>query len=171
MGLVGQLPNVGRIGIFLAQHKQYEQAILFYDHGIKTNTNLTVSRIYADRGAAWARLNRYDKALEDFTQSIEINAWDCEHHLSRLPPRLLREGSADFQNAYLQLADRAIEVTEGIGQSYLARSQVYLALGEREKAKTDLRRGIEVDPDASVRVGLWSLRKELQAETSPPSPQ
>jgi len=153
VGLEGLVPNIGRVGNFLDKHGKHEKAIVFYNHGVQTqNTSPAVSRIYADRGASWARLKQYDKALADFTSSIEFNAWDCEHHLSRMRPPMLRESPADFQAAFLKLADRAIEITDGNGQSYITRSLVLLTLGQRDNAKKDLARGVELDPNSTSEI-------------------
>ena len=166
VGLEGRVPNIGRVGNFLDKLGKHEKAIVFYDHGVETqNTSPAVSRIHADRGASRARLKQYDKSLADFTSSIEIGGWDCEHHLSRMRPSMLRESPTDFQEEFLKLADRAIEITEGTGQSYITRSLVLFNLGRREEAKENLARGIELDPDFEIRDYLQPLLRELQDET------
>ena len=166
IGLQGQIPHVGRVAEFLDKHKQHEKAILFHDHGVRTTPEPNVSRRYADRAACWMFLKRYDKALADFSSSIEINAWQCEHHLSRMRPTMLRESPADFQAAFLKLADRAIEITGGNGESYITRGMVLHMLRQREKAKEDLARGVKLDPEFKVRWYLNSLLKEMQEEKS-----
>ncbi|MCA9214747.1 MAG: tetratricopeptide repeat protein, partial [Planctomycetales bacterium] len=167
VGLQGQAPNIRRVGEFCHSRKMYEQAILFFDHDIKTTTTTpSVSRTYASRGASRAKLQEYEIALADFTSSIEINAWDCEHHLTRMTPIMLRESPPEFQQAFLKLADQAIEVTEGEAVSYVARAYVHRSLQRPEMARVDLTKALAIEPNYKV---LWSLRpliREIQSESS-----
>ena len=167
LGLDGHVPNIRRAGELLDKSGMHEEAIRFYNHHVqrsKTHHDGSVCRTYAQRGASWAHLKQYDNALADFTTSIEIGARECEHHLSRMSPEMLRESPKDFQVEFLKLADRAIELT-GSGQSYITRSLVLYALGKREKAKADLARGVDLDPNFKVRWYLQPSVQELQAET------
>lgn len=151
--------QIRRAGRLLDRAGKHEQAILFYNH-VMAYPDGAVCRTYAQRGASWAHLKQYDKALADFTNSIESGANGCEYALSRMSPSMLQESPADFQAKFLQLADRVVE-TEGSGQSYIARSLVYFNLGQRDKAREDLSRGVELDPDFKVRDYLRPLLKEL----------
>ncbi|MEO2045775.1 MAG: tetratricopeptide repeat protein [Pirellulales bacterium] len=164
LGLQGQIPNIRHVGEFFDKRKLYEQAIRFYDHDIQVSTATpSVSRTYALRGASRANLKEYDKALADFDSSIEYNAWDCAHHLTRMSPIMLRESPEDFQQAFLKLADRAIEMTEGAAVSYVARAYVHQSLKRREMAVADLSKAIEIDSAYKVPWTLRRLLRELEA--------
>ena len=84
-------------------------------------------------------------------------------------PPTLWESPADFQAEFLKLADRAIEITGGNGQSYITRAVVYFNLHQRDKAKEDLARGVALDPDYAknnVRDYLQPLLREIEDEKS-----
>jgi tetratricopeptide (TPR) repeat protein len=82
----------------------------------------------------YSDLQKYELALSDYNNAIDINPNDATAYLGR---GVLY---SDLRKYDLALSDfsKAIEINPNLAQAYLGRSILYAILGQPEKVKIDL---------------------------------
>ena len=116
------------------------------------------------------QLQHYDKALESIAKAVELNPGDGSNlwwippvEVAKCPDEQLRQG-------LLELADKAIEKTQGAAQAYTARAMLYDAFGRDDEARR-FRQGPRTRPENHVRHGERIPRRTCRGtRRSPTSP-
>jgi tetratricopeptide (TPR) repeat protein len=158
----------------LLNQRKYEEAAIHFDSMIRDDISL--SQAYYGRGAAFLGLRRFDEALRDFTNSINIekkpevlasrcNTYriytkydealrDCLEALSLdsmnndalLATILLYIDKQNYTEAH-ELIDRFIQVNPDVSSGYYALAQLQMAEGPSIAAIDSLTKALELDPD------------------------
>jgi len=97
---------------------------------------------YFQRGLAYGRKGQYDKAIADYTKSIEINPGDATVYISR-GFAYVKIGQYDKAIADVT---KAIEINPGDVGSYKKRGLIYSIRRQYDKAIADFTKAIEINP-------------------------
>ena len=126
-------------GIALNRLKRSREAIAAYDDAEKLNP--LDPDIFFDRGCAYRDLRQYDRAIEDFTKSIEIEP-QPRSFLNRavIYDRLHRYDLA------LEDATSAIKLNPRYAKGYEERCTIRFFLDDLKSALQDCNKALEMDP-------------------------
>ena len=109
-----------------------------YTAQIKANPN--DAEAYKNRGDAYAKLKKYDKALDDCNKAIEFNPNSAEAYNNR------GIAYSDLNNYKKAVSDytKAIELKSNDGLYYYNRGLAYEALGDSSRADPDFKKATEL---------------------------
>jgi len=111
--------------------------------------------LYKRQAVALFYLKHFDKALAAIAKAVELNPGDGSN-LWWIPPRQVAKCPEErFRKGILELADKAIEKTNGAAGCYAARARLYDAFGQPEKALADFANVIELQPRSAA---VWTRR-------------
>ena len=79
-GLENLLLNIGACHDELGN---YEQALAAYDQALERRTVSSIADVYYNRGTTYARLQRHEAAVADYTRSLELDAHNAEARVNR----------------------------------------------------------------------------------------
>ena len=155
--------------------KDYDQAMADYAKAIDVNT--TWGLLYTNRGLTWQRLGQYQKALDDFNRSIEVQpgygpAYQAKAWLLATCP------DAKFRNGgeALDMARQAVFIDRNQGTldtlaAAFARAGDYLQAAAIQEQAADLARGSQGDEPAPEpllrRLQLYKQKKPYTAPVPP----
>lgn len=100
---------------------------------------------YSDRGREYLRLIKPDEAIRDLTKAIEITPTDASY-VNRANSFLLKR---QFKDALADAA-KAIALNPRNANAYNARGLAYAGLGQKQKAISDYRTALSLDPTLSA---------------------
>jgi tetratricopeptide (TPR) repeat protein len=136
------------IGVFLAlssftfvKSRSYSDPMTFYNSAISQNSNSDFAHIH--RGYLYNTQGRYDKAMDDFTKTIQINPGYAEAYNNR---GIIYGSQGEYDKAINDYT-KAIELKPAIAEAYNNRGLAYGYLGMYEKAIADYLKVIEINPD------------------------
>jgi tetratricopeptide (TPR) repeat protein len=114
--------------------------ITLFGHALEATSNNYV--IQANRGAAYAELGDYRRAIEDYNRAIEINPeyLDAYNNRGAVYAKL-----GDYRRA-VEDYDRAIEIDPECVLSHVYRGAAYIELAKPKQAISDYGRAIALDP-------------------------
>jgi tetratricopeptide (TPR) repeat protein len=119
------------------------------DAGQGTTTSLAIA--YNNRGNAYTGKSDYDRAIQDFDQSIKLNP-------AYFKP-LNNRGVAYFRKGQYDLAieafDEAIHLNPNYGEAFANRAGAHLKKNEYDRAASDYDSAIGLDPNLKA---VWSGR-------------
>jgi tetratricopeptide (TPR) repeat protein len=114
---------------------------------IPTPTNTTTDSnnaiAYLERGNDYLDTERYDKALTEYNQAIQINPNYAEAYNSR---GIVYAHLQQYDKALADF-DRAIKIDPSDAKAYNGRGVVYYNLQQYDKALADYARAIQIDPN------------------------
>lgn len=106
----------------------------------------TKSELHYNQGASFANQGKYDDAITEFNQAIELDPGYTRAYEYR--------GFAYYHKGQLDLAiadyTKVIEFDPGYALAYNNRGIIYAELGQRELAIQDLKKAIELSTDANL---------------------
>ena len=146
--LIDSNPNVvflyNLMGLILVEQKEIDQALSYYEKGIKIDSNF--AEIYNNIGVLFFR-NRYSgnaKKIEDFyKKSISLNQNMPEAH----------SNLGNFYNTQnkheeaIKCYKKAFEINPKFSFALLNLASLYLSLGKINEAKEKLKEAIKISPD------------------------
>mgnify|MGYP006277299833 CR=1 FL=1 len=128
-----------------AHSKQnYDTALKYYTKILKKNPDPKVTSIICNhRGMVFFVLSNYEKAIRDFTRSIEANQENFRAYNNRgLAYRMIKK----FDRA-MEDFERSIEIRSLQTDAYFGRAQVYFELDDFAKALQDCDKVLNIKPD------------------------
>ena len=123
--------------------------------GHQTGKNL--SRIFYNRGIAYAKKSQYDRAIADFNQAIRLNP-DSIFALNNRGAAYARKGQYDDAIADF---NEAIRIDASHGVTYNNRGIAYAKKGQYDRALEDFDQAIRFDPKDTSAFKNRSLTKQL----------
>ena len=124
------------------------RAIEAYGNALK-DENLPQTRrasVYNDRGVAYWREGRYEKALSDFQKSTDLNPDYAPVYNNRgnvlMAMGRIEDAIEDFS--------QAISLAPAYGAAFNNRGNAYQALGQLKKAEADLRKAVKLLPSSAA---------------------
>jgi tetratricopeptide (TPR) repeat protein len=119
---------------------------LFENRGLGRNNRAIA---LGNRGAAYKVMGRYDEAIADFTEAIELDPDNPQYYCQRGDARLRTNANTDAIEDFTV----AIRQSPRLLWGYHGRGQAYLATGDGEAALADLNQAVRLKPEAfSLRV-------------------
>ncbi len=119
--------------------RQYEAAILTYDHAIELDAAYAAA--YYSRGIVYYHLHAYEKTMADYNRSIELDQRFTAAYYSR---GTLFHFLGEHRKAIIDF-DHVFELDPIHTAAYNNRGLAYLALKEYRKAIADFNRAITLD--------------------------
>jgi tetratricopeptide (TPR) repeat protein len=114
-----------------------------------TTTALAVA--YNNRGNAYAAKRDYDRAIQDFDQSIKLNPTYTKP-LNNRGVAYLKKGEYDLA---IKAFDQAIRLNPNYGEAFANRAGAYLKKNEYDRAARDYDEAVRLEPNL---VGVWNGR-------------
>lgn len=144
-------PNYNAGNACIDEH-QYEKALYFFQRSIQINPYKIEG--YSNLGSAYMSLSDYYSAIEAYRKGLAVR--DDE------PVLLVNLGNAYRQAGQLQDAievlEKAVHINPGIVSAYRMLAELYVTIGNHEKALQNVREARKLDDqDAS----LFSLEEEM----------
>jgi tetratricopeptide (TPR) repeat protein len=145
-----------------AGNKLYIDAVEYYTRAIRTNKGEIpiedVARIFVSRGMAFLNLNDQDRAIDDFSNALELDDKNQEAALSRGNVYLNRKQYARAQDDFSMV----IKLNPRSTAAYAGRSRAFQEAGDHDRAIADLTKLLELEPN---NVGaLYSMGMSYKAK-------
>ena len=150
--LAGPAAQTSRPALEWKKGREYAENHLFIDavesfsRAIRLNTGeidtADVAAIFNSRGLAYLALNEPDKALDDFSNAIELDEKNTEYYLNRAS--LLAKGK-EYDKAQLDYA-AAVKLNPRGTEAYAGRGMIFLENGDLSSALADFEKVLERDP-------------------------
>jgi tetratricopeptide (TPR) repeat protein len=148
---------LGLIGICFYQQEELEQALGHYDESLDLATKISEKEgIIANLnniGLIYDKQGDFDKAIDNFTKTIEINPNDADAYYNR---GIAYGKKGEFDKAIVDFT-KAIEINPKYADAYNNRGMAYRKKGELDKAIADYTKTIEInsnDADAYNNRGI-----------------
>jgi tetratricopeptide (TPR) repeat protein len=133
-------------GIGYAENKLYIDAVQNFTQAIRTNKGeisiADVARIFNSRGLAYQGLNELDKAIDDFSNALELDDKNPEFSLNRANAFL---GRKQYERARDDFSG-AIKLTPRSAAAYAGRAKANQAAGSSDLALADYQKLLELEP-------------------------
>lgn len=147
-------------GIFDIQDGKFEDAILKLDKSIELKGDFEISYFY--RAVAYQALEKWDEAMLDYTQSIQLNSKMTDAYYNRARIILSRK---DIQNPKIENAVADLEIALSLDEKFIdamyAMAAAKKKLGKYEEAIGFLNRLLEIEPDA---INAKALKKLIETK-------
>ncbi|HET7786794.1 MAG TPA: DnaJ domain-containing protein [Myxococcales bacterium] len=127
--------------------------------GLPTDVGVILkAEAFFQKGEALFRAGRWEEAEAQFRQAIALNDTEAEFHAYLGMAMFRRSGRPEDG---LQHAEKALEMDGRLHSATLFLAQMYEAQGDPERARAQLRKAIEKDPDfAQAKDELRRLRNQ-----------
>lgn len=112
----------------------------FVQSGQETDTNL--AKAYDSRGLAYARKRDFDRAIQDYDQSLQL---DPNSATARYNRGVAYEFKGDYDRAFPDL-DRAVQLNPGDADSSFCRGLAFEHRGDHERAIQDFNHVLSINP-------------------------
>jgi tetratricopeptide (TPR) repeat protein len=127
---------------FYRKERRYEEALADYDEAVgRGGPNLSIA--YGNRGIVYRLIGEADRAIEDFTEALRLNADFAEAYSNR--------GNAYGDKGELDRAiedyNQALRINPGYAAAYNNRGYAYYRKGDTDQARADWERALVLDPD------------------------
>ena len=119
----------------------YGDAIKYYTNALEQG--LQPPEVYNNRGNTYLKMDKIDKAINDFSKAIEIKSDSIEAYNNRGNAHATK---GDFDEAVDDYSE-AIRLNSNFDEAYKNRGIAYLNKGDFERALDDFDRAIQLDPD------------------------
>ncbi len=119
--------------------------------GSRQGTTTTLAIAYNNRGNAYTAKSDYDRAIQDFDQSIKLNPTYIKP-LNNRGVAYLRKGEYGLA---IEAFDEAITLNPNYGEAFANRARAHLKKNEFDRAASDYDAAIGLDPNLSA---VWSGR-------------
>jgi tetratricopeptide (TPR) repeat protein len=133
-------------GTEYAGNKLYLDAVEYYTRAIRTNKGEIpmedVARIFISRGMAFLSLNDPDRAIDDFSNALELDDKNQEAALSRGGVYLNRKQYERAQGDFSMV----IKLNPRSTAAYAGRSRAFQEEGDHDRAIADLTKLLELEP-------------------------
>jgi len=151
-----------------AGNKLYLDAVEYYTRAIRTNKGEIpmedVAQIFVSRGMAFLSLNDQDRAIDDFSNALELDDKNQEAALSRGGVYLNRKQYGRAQDDFSMV----IKLNPRSTAAYAGRSRAFQEAGDHDRAIADLTKLLELEPQNvgalySMGVSYKAKRQDEQA--------
>ena len=155
-------------GKFYLEHLQdYDNALRDFNAAIE-QWPTQLHWWYKRRGLAHFHLGHLQEALADITTALELKPSESSS-LTWIPPKLVAEcPDQSFRDGMLELAEKTLAAHDS-AISRIRRARLLEALGQDERAETDLDKAIELEPEKyawrSRRIAFFSERERWEEAT------
>ena len=105
--------------------------------------NPTSAEAYNTRGVAYAKIGKFQDAINDFSLSIKLNP----NNAASLTNRALAYRQVNRDEAALSDFNRAVETDPNHAQAFLGRANLLRMQGKLDDARSDLDRAIKLNPE------------------------
>ena len=127
--------------IWFYKKKDYKDCLKFLDVFIEKEQNL--AEAYSNRGIAYAKLNKYERAIEDFSKAIALNPDDAEAYYNRG----IAYAKLNKHERAIEDYGKAIALNPNYAEAYNNRGVAYAKLNKYERAIEDYDETIKLNPN------------------------
>jgi tetratricopeptide (TPR) repeat protein len=110
--------------------------------------------IYSERAETYLKLNRYDEALADTYQALQLGGHSADLRVIRANVFMIRGN----RNAVAAEAEAMIQENPGSAYALVAAAKTYAALGLRPKAMDAFNQALAIHPDPIVYINRAQVR-------------
>jgi tetratricopeptide (TPR) repeat protein len=154
-------------GAGYAENKLYIDAVQNFTQAIRTNKGEIsmedVAKIFNSRGIAYQGLNEPDKAIDDFSNALELDDKNPEFFMNRANAFLGRKQYERAQDDF----SKAIKLAPRNAATYAGRARANQEAGATDRAIADYRKLLELEPrniSAHYSMGLIYKSKHQDAK-------
>jgi tetratricopeptide (TPR) repeat protein len=115
-----------------------------FSNNQRTNSDNNYN-FYYNRGYTYFKQHQFEKAMNDFNKSIELNSNCAEAYLGL---STINIESHNFDKA-ISCASKAILINSNFAIAYNARASAYFRIGKFDKALEDEKMAISIDPNVA----------------------
>ena len=133
-----------RMAMRAYSRQDYQGMLTYMTYAARLDPQAADLRYYI--GEAHRLLGDNQKALENFQQAIELNAYFAPAWLGIAQVRWALDPEADIEDAL----EKAIELDPGYTEGFLVRASYYISKGETEKALEDLATAEQLAPNSAI---------------------
>ena len=152
--------NITNLGLAYKDDGQYEKAIECLDVALEMAVNdVTAEIILYNRGDCYCWLNEFERGIEDFTASLELNP----ERLSSLIIRGQTYLYTDQIEAALSDFDRTVQLDPDWLQGYYWRGRVRAEMGDIDGAKEDFNLVVERTDSDEIRSMALEALEDIQS--------
>ncbi len=138
-------------GAYHLNNGDYDDAVISYTEAIQAGVDLELA--YRGRGDAYAAQRKFQKALEDYSASLEE-----DRTASTLVRRCKVYRILNKPNLALEDCDAAMSLKEDV-DAYVARAGVYLQRNDIASARSDVNTALELDAES---VNAYYMRSQIE---------
>jgi len=109
-------------------------------------TGADLAKVFDSRGLAYARKRDFDRAIQDYDQSLQLNSDSATAHYNR---GVAYEFKGDYDRAFPDL-DRAVQLNPGDADSFFCRGLAFEHGGDYERAVQDFDHVLRMSPTYSA---------------------
>ncbi|MGB3532648.1 MAG: tetratricopeptide repeat protein [Microcoleaceae cyanobacterium] len=141
--------------------EDYQTAIITLNQAIAINPGET--KLYLNRGVAYAKLNSHQSAIANYNKAIEVQPNFAEAYYYR--------GDEYLQKGELKIAlidyNQAIKLNPDYSFAYLDRGFIYAEMGDNQKAVNDLKQAAKLlDKEGNITTKNLALEVAQQLQPS-----
>jgi len=133
-------------GIGYTENKLYIDAVQAFSQAIRTNKGEIaiedVAKIFNGRGIAYQHMNELEKAIDDFSNALELDDKNPEFFVNRANAFMVRKQYDRARDDF----SRAIALAPRSSSAYAGRARAYQESGSPELAIPDYRKLLELEP-------------------------
>lgn len=133
---------------------QYAAAVQSYSDYLKNHPD--DAEVLYKRGAAYERLNKMEKAIEDYSKAADADNqepkyWTAiamvQYRLAQAAGNRESEPAQEKYNAGLTAANEAIKINPNLAKSYVVRGNIQTQLKKTKSAREDFSKAINIESD------------------------
>jgi len=128
------------LGNAFCDRELFESGIECYDVSLKLKE---CAEAYSNRGIAYAKLNKYERAIEDFSKAIALNPDDAEAYYNRG----IAYAKLNKYERAIKDYDETIKLNPNYAAAYNNRGAAYAKLNKYERAIKDYDETIKLNPN------------------------
>ena len=161
--------KLAREGAEASKNQDYDKAVELLRKATALDRKYTVDLAvaYQQRGFAFAKDQKYQDAIQDFTEALKINSRDTRIYEQRAAIEMKLQ---DYDKALADYSE-AIKLKPNEVRYYLYRSYIYETKGDLENSMADTEKALKLDPnntEAKDRKARLEARQAANAPLTPP---
>ncbi|MGE5405987.1 MAG: RDD family protein [Candidatus Saccharibacteria bacterium] len=131
--------------------ENYEEAVKYYTKAIDDGEESADT--YQKRGDSYQQLSQYNEAIDDYSRALKeggddpdlyLSRGDCYHELAEYKSALV--DYTDYVDEAQDPSSSTDDDKHWVEVGYCSRAQVYIHMGQNDKALAELKLAIEIDP-------------------------
>ncbi len=161
--------KLAREGAEASKNQDYDKAVELLRKATALDRKYTadLAVAYQQRGFAFAKDQKYQDAVQDFTEALKINSRDTRIYEQRAAIEMKLQ---DYDKALADYSE-AIKLKPNEVRYYLYRSYIYETKGDLENSMADTEKALKLDPnntEAKDRKARLEARQAANAPLTPP---
>jgi len=126
------------------ENGDYNTAVSYYDRAISSGdlSRVDLANVYYDRGLSLGRLKKREAAIDSYRDAITLDP----RHYQALGSLCFQMTQLDQLDQALHNCNKALDIEPTYAAGINIRAQIWQKKGQHDRAETDYRRAIQLDP-------------------------